>query len=63
MAQTTVNDPYQAENQGLPAGSKPDAEPTNAATCSPWNRKPSPERQKEKSLGVHRDHYADSKAR
>jgi hypothetical protein len=41
--------------------SKLDAEP--AGTSSPLNRKPSPERQKEKSLGVHRDPYADSKTR
>jgi hypothetical protein len=61
MAQAKVNDPYQAQNQGLPTGSRLDAEPANGGSCSPWNNKPSPPRQKEKSLGIHRDPYADSK--
>jgi hypothetical protein len=61
MAQTPVNDPAQAQNQGLPAGSKLDADPEGAGTGSPMNRKPSPEGQKVKSLGIHRDPYADSK--
>jgi hypothetical protein len=59
MAQVPVNDPYQQVNQGLPAGSRLDSE--QAGTGSPQNCKPSPPRQKEKSLGVHCDPYADSK--
>jgi hypothetical protein len=63
MAQAKVNDPYQAQNQGLPAGSRLDAEPLDGGSCSPWNRKPSPPRQKEKSLGVHVDPYGPRKDR
>jgi hypothetical protein len=60
MAQTPVNDPYQAEKQGLPAGAKLDSEQEQAGTGSPMNKKPSPPRQKEKSLGVHPNLFADS---
>jgi hypothetical protein len=40
---------------------KLDSEPMNQGSCSPWNNKPSPEFQKVRSLGIHRDPYADSK--
>lgn len=59
MAQATVDDPYQAQNQGLPAGSRLDSQ----GTGSPANRKPSPEGQKVKSLGVHVDPYGPRKDR
>jgi hypothetical protein len=59
MAQQSIDDPAAAVNQGLPTGTKLDSE--EAGTGSPSNRKTSPERQKEKSLGVHSDPYADSK--
>jgi hypothetical protein len=58
MTQAPVNDPYEAENQG---NSKLNSYSEEAGTGSPQNRKPSPERQKEQSLGVHRDPYAASK--
>jgi hypothetical protein len=61
MAQNPVNDPAQAQNQGLPAGSKLDSEQVNAGTGSPMNRKPSPKGQKVQSLNIHRNPYADSK--
>jgi hypothetical protein len=61
MAQKSVDDQFQAINQGFPAGSRLDAQPVNGGSSSPWNRKPSPDRQKEKSLGVHPNLFADSK--
>jgi hypothetical protein len=63
MSQKPVNDPYQAENQGLPHGSKLDSDPAEAG-CG-WgsfqNGKKSPERQKVQRLDVHADVYGDSK--
>jgi hypothetical protein len=57
MSQKPVNDPYQAENQGLPHGSKLDSDPAEAG-CG-WgsfqNGKKSPERQKVQRLDVHGD--------
>jgi hypothetical protein len=61
MAQPPVNDPSQAQKQGLPVGSKLDPDQEQAGIGSPSNRRKSPERPKEQSLGVHRDVYADSK--
>jgi hypothetical protein len=65
MAQKPVNDPYQAENQGLPHGSKLDAEPeqTGAGWGSFQNGKRSPERQKVKPLNIHPDVYGPRKDR
>jgi hypothetical protein len=63
MAQTPGNDPAQAKNQGLPAGSRLDAEPANGGSCSAWNRKPSPPQQKVQSLGIHADPYRERKDR
>jgi hypothetical protein len=61
MAQPPVNDPTQAQNQGLPVGSKLDSDQEQAGKGSPSNRKKSPERQKEKPLGIHADVYGESK--
>jgi hypothetical protein len=46
MAQKSVDDPYQAVNQGLPAGSKLDSQ-GGVGTGSPINNKQSPARAKE----------------
>jgi hypothetical protein len=40
-----------------------DAEPRDSGTDSPSNRRKSPERPKEQSLGVHRDPYGPRKDR
>jgi hypothetical protein len=67
MAQKPVNDPYQAENQGLTHGSKLDSDPdpeleqAGAGWGSWQNGKKSPERQKVQRLDVHADVYGDSK--
>jgi hypothetical protein len=61
MAQKPVNDPYQAENQGLPHGSKLDSDLAGAGWGSFQNGKKSPERQKVTPLNIHPDVYGDSK--
>jgi hypothetical protein len=59
MAKQSNDDPAASVNQGLPETSKLDC----YGTGSPSSYKKSPERQQEKSLGVHVDPYGPRKDR
>jgi hypothetical protein len=50
----------QLDEPTTPRASKLDSDQEQAGTGSPSNRRKSPERPKEQSLGVHRDPYAES---